>query len=74
MFGIKRADKTTVIKVDGMSCEHCKMRVKKALEAVKGVRLADVDLENKQVTVHITKDVDIQALKDAIEIAGYKAS
>ena len=35
------------IKVEGMSCGHCEMRVKKAVEAVEGVQKAEVNLQNK---------------------------
>lgn len=30
------------IKIDGMMCNHCEMHVKKALEALDGVKLAEV--------------------------------
>jgi len=35
------------IKVEGMSCMHCQLRVKKAVEAVEGVQKADVNLQTK---------------------------
>jgi len=34
-----------VIKVSGMTCEHCKARVEKALSSVDGVKSAKVDLK-----------------------------
>lgn len=39
------------IKVEGMSCMHCQLRVKKAVEAVEGVQKADVNLQTKQVLI-----------------------
>ena len=60
----------TVIKVEGMMCNHCKMHVEKACKAVPGTTDAVVDLQAKNVTV--TGDADVAALKQAIADAGYE--
>lgn len=60
-----------VLKVDGMMCAHCQMLVQKALTAVDGVQEAAVDLENKQATVSLSKEVADQLLMDAVSEAGY---
>lgn len=60
----------TVIKVEGMMCNHCKARVEKVCNAVEGVSSAVVDLAAKTVTVVGTADVSL--LKKAITTAGYK--
>jgi copper chaperone len=61
------------IKVEGMSCGHCVMRVKKAVEAVEGVQKADVNLENKQVIVEYEKGKEnLEKVKAAIREAGYE--
>ena len=60
----------TILKVDGMMCNHCKMHVEKACKSVAGVTDAVVDLEAKQVTV--TGSADVAALKAAIAEAGYQ--
>lgn len=60
-----------VLKVDGMMCAHCQMHVQKALAAVDGVQEAVVDLENKQATVSLSKEVADQLLMDAVSEAGY---
>ncbi|MCI9627394.1 MAG: heavy-metal-associated domain-containing protein, partial [Clostridia bacterium] len=36
------------IHVEGMSCGHCSARVKNALEELKSVKRAEVDLEKKE--------------------------
>ena len=59
----------TVIKVEGMMCNHCKMHVEKACKAVPGTVDAVVDLQAKNVTV--TGTADVEALKKAITDAGY---
>ena len=61
---------TTVIKVEGMMCKHCKARVEKVCKAVPGTVDAVVDLEAKTVTV--TGDADLAALKQAITDADYE--
>ena len=61
------------IKVEGMSCGHCVMRVKKAIEGVHGVKKADVNLENKQAVVEFDEEkADIEKIKSAIKETGYE--
>lgn len=61
------------IKVEGMSCMHCQMRVKKAVEAVEGVQSADVNLQTKQVTVDFEEGKEnLEKVKDAVREAGYE--
>ena len=68
MFG-KTA--TYEIMVEGMMCQHCVAHVKKALEAVKGVKEAVVDLDEKKATV--TASCPCERLVKAIVDAGYQA-
>ena len=60
-----------VLKVEGMTCGHCKKRVEEALEALEGVK-GEVSLEEKQVTISYPDEVSIKDLKDAIQAAGYE--
>ncbi len=39
------------LKVEGMTCNHCKMRIKKALQVVGGVEGVQVDLASNAVVV-----------------------
>lgn len=59
----------TIIKIEGMSCAHCKAAVEKALKAVSGVETAVVDLEKKQAVV--TGTAAMGAMREAVEDAGY---
>ena len=62
-----------IIKVEGMSCMHCQLRVKKAIEAVEGVRKADVNLQTKQAVVEYEEGkADLEKVKVAIREAGYQ--
>ena len=60
-----------ILTVDGMMCAHCQMHVQKALAAVDGVQEAAVDLEKKQATVTLTKEVPDHVLMEAVKEAGY---
>ena len=60
----------TIIKVEGMMCPHCKARVESVCKDVAGTQEAVVDLQNKQVTV--TGTANVEALKKAISDAGYE--
>ena len=61
---------TTVLKVEGMMCTHCKAMVEKVSKALPGAEDAVVDLQAKTVTV--TGNVDKKALAKAITDAGYE--
>lgn len=58
---------TTVLKVEGMSCGHCKMAVEKALQTVPGVVSAAVSLEKKEavVTGTASRDLLVKAVEEA---------
>ena len=60
-----------VLIVEGMMCAHCQAHVQKALAEVEGVTEAVVDLDSKQATVTLEKDVADQTLMDAVTEAGY---
>ena len=62
------------LKIEGMMCGHCEAHVKKALEAVDGVSLAEVSHTNGTAKVTLTKEVSNDALKQAVEAADYKVT
>lgn len=59
--------------VEGMSCNHCVMHVKEALEGVAGVTRADVDLKKKSAVVEGEGFTD-EALRAAVDEAGYSVT
>ena len=59
------------IEIDGMSCQHCVMAVKKGLEALDGVSEADVEIGKASVTYDESKVQDSD-LNDAIVQTGFK--
>ncbi len=60
------------LKIEGMMCPHCEMRVKNALEAVPGVTEAVPSHTAGSAVVTLERDVDMAALKKAVEDQGYK--
>jgi len=63
---------TKTITVKGMMCEHCEMRVSKALMGVDGVVSATASFKEGRAVVKMNKDVDNALLKKAIEDQDYK--
>jgi copper ion binding protein len=63
----------TTIKVEGMSCQHCVMRVTKALQGLSGIQDLDVQIGAVKLRFdeHSLKKEDIVK---AIENAGYKVA
>lgn len=69
----KEEDKMTkTLKVEGMMCEHCEARVKKALEAVAGVESAAVDHKAGTAVVTLSSDVPNDELSSAVTAQDYK--
>ncbi len=64
-----------VFEIAGMTCNHCKMRVEKALKAVKGVSAVEVSLSrNNAVVTFDEAAASLPAMKAAIEDAGYEVA
>jgi copper chaperone len=63
---------TTILDVDGMTCEGCENNVQFALGGINGVTAVDADHEARTVTVDFDANaVDEPALGEAIEAMGY---
>lgn len=62
---------TANISIDGMSCQHCVMRVRKALEALSGITSMNVEVGKVSVSFDEAK-VTQKEIEAAITKAGYK--
>lgn len=62
---------TKTMKIEGMMCQHCEKRVKKALEKLDGVENAVASFEAGTAVLTLTKPVDDEALKAAVEAEDY---
>jgi copper ion binding protein len=64
---------TATFQVTGMTCGHCVTAVTQEVTAgVPGVSQVQVDLASGQVTVSSDRPVSEDAVKDAVEEAGYQ--
>ncbi len=61
------------LKIEGMSCGHCVMSVKKAIDGVDGVNNSDVEVGSAKVTYDESK-TDSDAIAGAVTNAGYKVA
>lgn len=58
--------------IEGMSCNHCVNHVKTALtEDVEGVKVIEVNLDDKYALVDVDENVSDESLKLIIEDTGY---
>jgi len=61
------------LKVEGMSCGHCKNAVEKAVNQLDGVVEASADVEQGALTVSFDQEkVGESQIKKAVAAAGYK--
>ena len=63
-----------VLKIKGMSCNHCVMAVTKALDGVDGISHIKVDLSSGEASFSDAGSVDLETVKDKIRKAGYDVS
>ena len=63
---------TKTMRIEGMMCGHCEARVKKALETIEGITLAEVNHENGTAVITLTSDVSDDKLRQAVEDQDYK--
>lgn len=62
-----------VLRVEGMSCGHCKNAVEKSLQGVSGVQDAVVDLAAKTATISYEEGkASLNDLEKAVADAGYE--
>jgi len=63
---------SSVLKVKGMSCQHCVMSVTKALGQLEGIKNVQVDLVKGEVRFDNTKEITSDKIGKAIADAGYE--
>lgn len=63
--------KTIALTIEGMTCAHCVMSVRKELSKLPNVKVEDVQIGSAKVQIDETK-VTTEQLKEAVEEAGYR--
>lgn len=59
------------LNIEGMSCDHCVMRITNALKEIEGVRSVDVNLQGGFALVDLSADVEDSKVEKAVDEAGY---
>jgi copper ion binding protein len=59
------------LKIEGMSCQHCVMNVKKAVDSIEGVKSSDVSVGSAKVEYDDSK-TNKEIIARAVQNAGYK--
>lgn len=65
---------TKTVGIEGMSCGHCVNHVTEALKGVDGVASVSVSLNQNQAMLETDDDVNDDALRRAVEEAGYSVT
>ncbi|WP_332853760.1 heavy metal translocating P-type ATPase [Duganella sp. S19_KUP01_CR8] len=65
---------TLSIKIEGMTCASCVGRVERVLAAVPGVDKVSVNLATETARVESARPLDVAALVQAVDKAGYQAT
>jgi copper chaperone len=63
---------TVTVTVTGMTCGHCAASVREGVVNLPGVTAVDVDLASGKVTIDSEREVEADAVKSAVEEAGYE--
>ncbi|TNF56024.1 copper chaperone [bacterium] len=59
------------LKIGGMSCQHCVMNIKKAIDGIAGVKSSEVSIGNAKV-VYDEPQTNKDEIEKTIQNAGYK--
>lgn len=76
-MGLFGTSENIILNVEGMTCEHCEMKVQNALKATAGVKkVVSVDKNAGKATLQLKKGIEVTAetLINAVVEAGYSAS
>ncbi len=62
----------TIVKIEGMSCDHCANKVKNALMNIDDVKGVKVNLSKKEAIISSNNKLDKDLIKKLIEDLDYK--
>lgn len=62
-----------ILKVEGMTCQHCVQTVSEAIGKLAGVQSVAVDLDQKSVTIDFDEaQTNVDAVSDKVVEAGFE--
>lgn len=68
------ANREAILRVEGMSCNHCVNAIRNEVGKLNGVITVEVDLDSKKVLVEFDDErISEDTIKDVIDDQGYKA-
>lgn len=75
MLDSDKKQEHVIIKISGMSCNHCSQRVENALQQAKGVNTARVELSEEKAYVEYDSSViNAETLLQIIKDSGYEGA
>jgi copper ion binding protein len=63
---------SVTVTVTGMSCRHCASSIREEVGSIPGVTAVAVDVDSGKVTIDSERRVEADAIKSAVEEAGYR--
>jgi copper chaperone len=60
-----------ILKVEGMSCNHCVNSIETSVGGLTGVSAVKVDLNNNEVSVEYSNEATLDKVKETIEDQGF---
>jgi copper chaperone len=64
-----------VLNVPTVSCNHCKMAIERAVGAVAGVEVVEVDVAEKTVAIDFDTDaVSLESIEETVAVEGYEVA
>ncbi|MHA7653704.1 heavy-metal-associated domain-containing protein [Mycobacterium sp. ML4] len=63
---------TVTVTVSGMTCGHCASSVREEVGNIAEVTGVDVELDSGKVTINSDGVIELDAIKNAVEDAGYE--
>lgn len=66
-----RAMNQVTVKIEGMTCNHCKLSVENKISAIKGIKDVQVDLSSSLAKIS-GNQLDLEKIKQEVESIGYK--
>ncbi|RDU58178.1 heavy-metal-associated domain-containing protein [Helicobacter sp. MIT 99-5507] len=59
------------LSVDGMSCNHCVQKIQRFVSECEGVKILNIDIDNKILEVDIDDEKRLPYVIEAVEDAGF---
>jgi copper chaperone CopZ len=70
MFGKK--EKSLILNVGGMTCQHCEMNVENSIKNFENVNFVKADREKSNVEIKYSGEINTDKIKEKIIEIGYK--